>query len=98
MKVTRTIVETVVHAAKISVNEGQISTEEVPAFSIAGTVEASNKEVMNRLAKLYPNQKMVEISREVKEELRGMELDKFIEMSEIVTRPPSQKKKVKENK
>lgn len=98
MKVTRTIVETVINAAKISVKDGQISTEEVPAITIVGTVEASNKEVMNRLAKLYPNEKMVELSREVREELRGMDLDKFMKMSEVVTRPPSQKKKVKENK
>lgn len=93
MKVTRTIVETTIHAAKITVNNGSISTEEVPTITIVGTVEASNKDVMNRLAKIYPNQKMVELSREVKEEIRGMELDKFLELSEVISRPPSQKKR-----
>lgn len=93
MKITRTVVETIVKLAKISVKDGQISTEELPSISIFGTTKASNKDVLKAIAKNYPKDKVVEINREVREEIRGMDLEEFVKLSEVVTRPLSQTKK-----
>lgn len=95
MKITRTVVETIVHLAKISIADGQISTEELPSISIFGTTKASNKDVLKVIAKNYPKDKVVEIKREVREEIRGMDLEEFVKLSEVVTRPVSQLKKNK---
>lgn len=94
MDFSRSIITSTIKVAAVSVKAGKIETTELEPIVSVGTV-AVKEDKAAKLAKAKYKDKpsLVVLGIDVKEEVRGMDLETFLKYSVPCERPASQQKK-----
>lgn len=91
---SRTIITSTIKVARVDIVKGKIETKELEPIVVVGTTAVKDDKALKQAkAKYKDNPSIVVLSVDVKEEVRGMNIETFLKYSVPVERPASQQKK-----
>lgn len=91
---SRTIITSTIKVARVDIVKGKIETKELEPIVVVGTTAVKDDKALKQAKAKYkdiPN--VVVLSVDVREEVRGMNIETFLKYSVPVERPASQQKK-----
>ena len=90
---SRSIITSTIKIATVKVVDGKVKTEELPPIVHVGTSAVKNDKAIKLAKATYKTEpSVVVLGIDVKEEVRGMNLETFMKYSTPVERPKSQRK------